>query len=279
MNQELQNYIKQERDVGTDDETIKQSLRDNGWIDEMFNEYFGDNNTIPQKPYLHEHSQKAKKHNKLIFIIMASIIVFSIGVYFALAQGWINFNNNTVEKVIIEEIVKKEKIDTEDSLLTNINYNNINYKIDWLIYNKSCFDFTIKYPSFFSKIEASCITDNGVKIALFTYEPDENHDPGFAFAEMGLDNLEDENINNLEKLAVSLKNEKRKNYYFEENIAINENLFIYIHTQDYVEQEYWTIINDKIIIFDFNLRDLGTFEIRKDIARNIVSTLKFNLNL
>ena len=40
MNQELQNYINEEKNIGTDDEAIKQKLRDSGWEDKMFNEYF-----------------------------------------------------------------------------------------------------------------------------------------------------------------------------------------------------------------------------------------------
>ena len=106
MNQELQNYIKEERKIGTDDETIKQRLRDNGWKDEMFKDSFIDN-TTSQKPYLHEQSQQAAKHNKLIFIIITVFIVLGAGAYFAFAQGW--FNKTSEEVYEIEKPVYYKK--------------------------------------------------------------------------------------------------------------------------------------------------------------------------
>lgn len=83
MNQELENYIKQERSTGTNDEAIKQKLIANGWKDEMFNEYFS------------EHSQETKKHKKLIFIIIGAIMTLGIGAYFVFAQTGLLFNKTT----------------------------------------------------------------------------------------------------------------------------------------------------------------------------------------
>lgn len=48
MNQELENYIKQEKAIGTSDELIKQKLINNGWKEESFSQYFTGGNF--QKP-------------------------------------------------------------------------------------------------------------------------------------------------------------------------------------------------------------------------------------
>lgn len=116
MNQELQNYIAEEKKLGTSDKIIKQRLRDHGWTDDMFDGYFGHG----KDSYLHDHAKKTAQHNKLIFIVLGIIIILGGGAYFAFAQGWLNFNNNIKDEVIVENepIVMEEETTEQESPMT-----------------------------------------------------------------------------------------------------------------------------------------------------------------
>lgn len=169
MNQELQNYINAERNIGTSDEVIKQKLRASGWKEEMFNDYFFITNQ-PAKSNLQEYSQETRQRNKLIFIVIIVVIVIAGSIYLAFAKNWIGFNN--VQKELISEDgnnVKNDIVIKDELIIEN--------KIEnWKIYDSAA-GFSFKYPENFIKgrtldeaFDTYSANDNQDEINLFNFE-------------------------------------------------------------------------------------------------------------
>lgn len=106
MNQQLQDYIKKEKEAGFNDEQIKQELLKVGWQEQDINQAFVDEPI--SAPLLTPKSEKIKGKNKSKLFLIIGIVVISVVVVVGVVFAYKYFKPSADEYIQEEEIKEQE---------------------------------------------------------------------------------------------------------------------------------------------------------------------------